>query len=449
MKKKSLLLASLLALSTGAFAGDYLTNTNQSIYFLRNPARMASIGIDGVYFNPAGVSFLDEGFHLQFNWQNAHQHRDAYANYGGLYKYNYANQPEDDGGRKFKGNVDVPIQPSLFAAYNTGDWSFQFGFGFIGGGGGCKFDDGVGSFEYLIGSTGKSTLGDYFGGYSLDMNVEGKSYDMGFTLAAAHKFSDNFALSLGVRGIYVTNSYTGSITNIKYKMVTPLEENIIDQNANPALSDLVLDCDQTGFGVAPIVGLDWKAAEWVNIGARFEFKTKLTVESKAHNNDAFNALAGSNPSFAAYTEGAKTDCDMPAMASAGAQFIPAAGLRVNVGYNHYFDMDTRQWTKSMVHNTNEICAGVEYDINDMFEVGAGFQKTMFDQTDLNISDMSFNMSSYSYGLGVGVKVSPKIKLNVAYFQTIYDDWNKSLGNNAYTEYSRTNFVIGAGIDINF
>ena len=89
--KKSILAASLIALAGNAFAGGYLTNTNQSVNFLRNPARDASIGIDGVYFNPAGAAFCNEGFHIQFNWQNAHQHRDAYANYNGLFKYNFGN----------------------------------------------------------------------------------------------------------------------------------------------------------------------------------------------------------------------------------------------------------------------------------------------------------------------------------------------------------------------
>ena len=41
--------------SVSAFAGGILTNTNQSIDFLRNPARDAAIGLDGVYSNPAGV----------------------------------------------------------------------------------------------------------------------------------------------------------------------------------------------------------------------------------------------------------------------------------------------------------------------------------------------------------------------------------------------------------
>ena len=74
-KIKEMMFGVMLASVTTATAGGILTNTNQSIDFLRNPARDAAISLDGVYSNPAGVAFLPEGFHLGFNWQYAHQTR--------------------------------------------------------------------------------------------------------------------------------------------------------------------------------------------------------------------------------------------------------------------------------------------------------------------------------------------------------------------------------------
>lgn len=76
MNKSKLALAALFAACcASSFAGGILTNTNQNIIFLRNPARDAAIGIDGVYSNPAGVAFLENGFHLSINLQNVHQTR--------------------------------------------------------------------------------------------------------------------------------------------------------------------------------------------------------------------------------------------------------------------------------------------------------------------------------------------------------------------------------------
>ena len=47
-KVKFISVAVMLATATTAFAGGILTNTNQSVNFLRNPARDAAIGVDGV-----------------------------------------------------------------------------------------------------------------------------------------------------------------------------------------------------------------------------------------------------------------------------------------------------------------------------------------------------------------------------------------------------------------
>ena len=44
-----------------------MTNTNQSVHFLRNPALDATTGIDGVYANPAGLIFLTDGLHFSLN----------------------------------------------------------------------------------------------------------------------------------------------------------------------------------------------------------------------------------------------------------------------------------------------------------------------------------------------------------------------------------------------
>ena len=124
--------AMLVAATDTAQAGGILTNTNQSADFLRNPARDAAIGLDGVYSNPAGVAFMPNGLHVAFNWQYAHQTRTIEST-----------NPDFALGRKnqgrptktFEGMADAPFIPSLQAAYNRGDWSFQFNFSVPGGGG--------------------------------------------------------------------------------------------------------------------------------------------------------------------------------------------------------------------------------------------------------------------------------------------------------------------------
>ena len=451
MKKEFITLCSLClmlgGMTTEVWAGDYLTNTNQSIGFLRNPSRDAAIDIDGVYYNPAGVSFLDEGWHFQFNWQSPHQKRDSRSSYGPLFGANYLNPgtPEADGSvsRLYKGRVHVPIQPSLYLAYNKNDWAFQFGFGIIGGGGTCEFKNGVGSFEALVGQMAQANLtemGAGFGGYSLDSYLKGKSYFFGTTLAAARKLNEKLSVSLGLRAIYAWNNYDGYIDNITFRTSTG---NIVTVPKN-----YVLDCKQTGLGLAPIIGIDYKVNKYVNLAAKYEFRTPITVKADAKNNDAFNQMAGQRAAFANYLDDAETQMDLPGFLAVGVQVTPIEKLRLNVGYHLYLDRDTRQWSKSLVKDTNEFTLGAAYDLTDRIEVSAGYQKTMYDQSEANYSDLSFNLNSYSFGLGVGVKVADNVKLNAAYFQTNYKDHALTTAVSNIT-FHRENRVFGVGVDVNF
>ena len=74
-KFKMVCLAIALSQGSNMLAGGLLTNTNQHIAFNRMLSREASIAIDGVYYNPAGVAFMKDGHHLSINLQTAWQTR--------------------------------------------------------------------------------------------------------------------------------------------------------------------------------------------------------------------------------------------------------------------------------------------------------------------------------------------------------------------------------------
>ena len=70
---RKICVAIILAAVTPVFAGGILTNTNQNLAFNRMMSREASIGIDSVYYKPAGVAFLKPGNYLSLGWQMASQ----------------------------------------------------------------------------------------------------------------------------------------------------------------------------------------------------------------------------------------------------------------------------------------------------------------------------------------------------------------------------------------
>ncbi len=482
----------MAASSATAFAGGLLTNTNQNVVFLRNPARDAAIGIDGVYSNPAGVVFMPEGFHLSLNVQNAKQTRTIDTTFP-LFAYNMNNPGSQT--HQFEGEAYAPVIPSVQAAYNTGNWSFQFGFAITGGGGKCEFDNGLGSFEQVVGGSIYNLVnnpqigaviqadGHKMGnGYGYESYMRGKQYYFGFTAGAAYKINDNLSVYGGLRVLYGTANYYGYVRNIQvqcmqadgsYTMDNASQhfENIANSlrqkagymeamgqadvaaqlNAAAAgadqvamqTGDITLNCDQTGVGVAPIIGVDYKVGN-LNLAAKYEFKTRMRLKNKAANSESAAAV----PMLSKYADGGKVAEDTPALLTVGAQYEILPSLRVSAGWHHYFDVDTEQYTKDMLGDTNEYLFGAEYDINKYVQVSAGVQRTEYDLHDAVMNDISFNVSSTALGFGVGVKVAENVKLNAAYFHSFYDD--REVKTATKTDlYTRTNRVFGIGADFTF
>lgn len=313
-KFKTVCLTAAIASSSSALAGGLLTNTNQNVAFNRMMSREASIGIDGVYYNPAGVVFMGEGSHLAINWQAAWQTRTINNDYK-LFTNN-VNNPTTP--RDFKGKAVAPVIPSFQYAYNKGRWSLQGNFALTGGGGKCTFDNGLGSFEKIVSETAMGAIGlaqsiDYAankilvpgsinpdgtinsanfkpmftsnkafgskGAYSFNSYMHGRQYYFGLSAGAAYKVNDNFSVYAGLRGIYATCNYYGYVEDIKvgnmplYQVLDPSKEN----SANIELS-----CDQSGIGFTPMLAVDYKTGRW-NFSAKYEFKTRMRLKNKSVN----------------------------------------------------------------------------------------------------------------------------------------------------------------------
>lgn len=489
MNKSTLVcVALLLGISSTATAGGLLTNTNQNVAFLRNPARDAAIGIDGVYSNPAGVAWLSDGLTLSVNLQNAHQTRTVTSQFA---PFAFGTKNDGASTKEFKGKADAPIVPSLQAAYNKNGWSFQFAFAVTGGGGKCEFGDGLPSFEATVAMlpllsqnldmlSSKLGLGELglptVSAYDMDTYMRGRQYYYGFTLGAAKRINDHWSVYGGVRLLYGTANYYGYVKNIKATIggqTVNASETFTSQSVQAAeavgkyteaaqayqqagdlvtaaqyaalakeytikstmlgalgeaTKDVTLNCDQSGWGVAPILGVHYRAGV-VDVAAKYEFRTSMRLKNRSANSESASNLA----MLDRYADGQEVPEDSPALLTVGAQWSILPQLRVSGGWHHYFDKAAKQFNdrqKKLGGDTNEYLFGAEYDINKTFQVSAGAQKTCYDFTDDYMEDISFNVSSWSIGFGVGINLNKKLKLNLAYFQTNYGNYNRESNNYA-------------------
>lgn len=505
-KLKLISLAVAMTSFMPSFAGGLLTNTNQNIAFNRNMARDGAIGIDGVYSNPAGVAFLAKGLHLSFNFQNVYQTRTIESGMTipslegtSFYQPLKMNGGDENGVKKFKGKASVPIVPSFQAALNYDRWGFQASFALTGGGGKATFNDGLGSFErqmalvpallYSQGITSQSPA------YGVSSYINGQQYVFGVQLGTTYKISEHASVYGGFRFNYIWNKYQGNITNVSaningnsenlynyfndkaetYKNMAfyyTMRASEMTDDASKAqylamaekytagaktmeqtrqqFADKYLDCTQTGWGITPIIGFDYKYGKW-NVATRFEFTTHFNIENNTKVDDT-----------GLFKDGVNTPNNLPGIWTLGVQYSVLPSLRVMASYHYFFDKNAKMANdkqKLLSGNTQEYLAGVEWDINKYILVSAGMQRTKYGLGDgAYLNDMSFTTSSYSIGFGGAIKIMKNARLNIAYFWTNYDKFHKaytqsyaaggsSIQANCTDMFTRTNKVLGVGLDI--
>ncbi|MCD7972017.1 MAG: aromatic hydrocarbon degradation protein [Candidatus Azobacteroides sp.] len=468
--KLSIVIASLNV--SAIFAGGMLTNTNQSAHFVRNPSRDASTDIDAAYTNPAGVIKLSEGFHFSVNNQSAFQTRTITTTFEPFM------MSENSPTKEFEGKASAPIVPSVFGVYRTGDWAVIAHVAIVGGGGKATFNEGLPSFESgisltpgIINNVGQMLSSDLTANrYSLDAYMRGSSFIYGAQLGGVYKINEIFSAYGGFRLNIVNNRYEGHLRNLKVNltsadigytgaMVSPkdilataimgttdLQEQASLELLRKASDEgAYLDCSQSGWGVAPILGVNF-SYDKLNIGAKYEFKTNLNVENKTKIDDT-----------GMFKHGVNTPHDIPALITLGASYKILPQLMVSAGYHHFFDSDAKMdggKQRYINGGTNEYLAGIEFQPHRLFLVSGGFQITRYGVKDEYQSDLNFSLDSYTIGLGGCVFVSPTVKINVGYFWTTYSDYTREVADYA-KEYpgtdvfSRTNKVFSAGVDFSF
>jgi long-subunit fatty acid transport protein len=211
--RKFLTFIAAMFITGSLFAGGLVTNINQSAAWVRLPSRNASIGIDAVYYNPAGLMSMENGFHLNISNQSVLQNRTVinyYSGPGGSYGLNQ---------HRYKGTVNAPIFPGVYAVYKLDKFAVSFGFNPIGGGGGAEFKKGLPSFEMgpsdLVPSLQASQGAD---AYKLDAYFKGSSIFFGYQGNVSYKVNDWLSVAIGVRYVTAKNTYEGHLQDIEVEL---------------------------------------------------------------------------------------------------------------------------------------------------------------------------------------------------------------------------------------
>ena len=485
--KLTLAFAASMMVITSAFAGGPMTNTNQSAAFLRSIARGTSLETDAVYNNPAGVVFMDNGFHIGINDQMATQTRTITSSYA-----LFAQGAKNNGAttKDFNGKVFSAVIPSVHFAWKHNRWALMAGIGVNGGGGSLKFAEGLGSFErqFAILPTALTQLGGTLSAmnpamavsasmYDMDMELTGSSMTLAVNLGAAFRITDWLSVAAQLRISGSANSYTGSIKNISINptmaamglngQMMSASQFFTQAGAalgamNPTIAgmaneyaamtaDHILDVEQSGGSISPVLALAFHKDGW-DASLKYEFKMGTELEIKSAPVSAADPVINS-----IFADGAKVKSETPALLAAAVSrhFGP---VKVTAEWHHYFDKDAENSFSPVINgNTNEYLLGVEWSINDRWLVSAGTQRTQLNMIENNYSDMNYSISSWSVGAGLAFVCSEKVRLNFGIMPTFYDTATAN-GSVALSEtvslpttdvYKRTSLAWGVGVDLKF
>jgi len=458
-------------------AGGILTNANQSAQYIRMLSRNASTSIDGVYFNPAGLTQLENGFHFYLGNQTLFQTRTVDNTFPLLNQASY------------EGGATIPVFPNAYAVYKKEKLALSFGMGVNGGGGTVEYKNGLPSFELPI------SLLQAFGadGYTTDLYFKGYSAFLGYQFNASYKFCDVFSASVGFRLLDATNKYEGHIQSsmaiisgsavdggaylngviaimnstvasfqtypggaeipapvaaqAKLPVGTTFEQGIAIMNqriagatqVNGVMGENIVDAKQKGFGVTPVVGMNIKPTDGLNIGLRYEFRTKLELENETTKDD-----------INYFPDGEKYRNDIPAILAAGVNYKLFDNVKVSASFSNYFDKKAN-WDgkeENVDKNLYELALGMEYQVSDVTAISAGYMRTQTGVGRAYQTDLSNSLTGNSVGLGLNFKVNPTFDLDLGMLYTTYESDTKegSLSGINYKEsYGKKNLAFAIGV----
>ncbi|MBE9517882.1 MAG: hypothetical protein IMY68_04900 [Bacteroidetes bacterium] len=491
MKRLNLLILAVLVSTPVLFAGGLKTNTNQSAAWVRTMSRNATLGIDAVYFNPAGLSQLNNGLHLSLSNQSIFQTRKVTSD------YMYLNGTPVD----YDAELTAPIFPSIYAAYKMDKWTFSAGFNIIGGGGSADFQTGLPTFEVPVSdlvpilynsllpldqSIEAATLWDpgfrNVTGYDMSAGFNGSSTYYGIQVGATYALNDMISVAIGGRYVMASNAYEGSLTGVVVdapyggiqtagdylrRVATTLGTlppspemdaaitglNNTAAGLDVATADAQLDATQTGSGFTPIISVNFHLSDKINIAARYEHHTKIELTNDTEVDDVNM-----------FPDGEKTRADMPGLFALGAELSPLKNLTATASFNYYLDKSAyygyTDESGEQIDNETTIdengytwAFSLEYKILSILGVSAGYTSGNNGVNDNYQSGLTYGLKSASWGAGVFVELGEMITLNAGYSATSYDDYSKSQSSSIsvpYTDtYAKSTNMFAIGIDFSF
>lgn len=388
--------------SNGLFAQvDNLTNMSADWVRMSN-RNAATDAADIVVYNPAGLTKMADGFHLNFGNQMLFRKPEHTFDLGLGFGQKTLSQADMD-----------PFLPNLYMAYKKGRLALFGGIYIPGGGAVVSYPDGS-ITSHLLGFQSWGMAQFNFDGFK--DSLEATSMYLTTTAGAAYAVTNWLSVSAGVRYINATNTFQAKVV-------------LIDSTGMLPNSTLRINAKDTAGGLGGVFGINLSMNK-LNIGVHYETKVKLDFETDVEF-DSFNGGVA--------TDGAKSRRDFPAMLGIGVSYQFSPKLRLEADYNLFFQKDA-EWDSSdslsykfnyweLAGNCYSFGAAAIYNASDSLELSAGFLYTIFDWQDIELFYTSLGAfevlysDNWNLALGFSYKASRCFSLTAGVNRTFWKDEN--------------------------
>jgi long-chain fatty acid transport protein len=406
--------------------------TNLSPEWVRTGARNAVINSpDAVVYNPAGISQLEDGWHIGIGNQSFFRRPSHRYNLGtGEVK------KEQDG--------NDMLVPNLYAAYRKGKIAGFGGVYIAGGGATANYPDGSINTELISLISLLAAEGAYEAYHQ--QYFKANSYYLTSLLGLSYSISENLSMSASVRMLNAKNKIEAGTT----LTMSPLE-----------LPDLPIsvDAESNASGMGVMIGLNHMINEKTNIMIRYESKVKLDFKNKTNKDDT-----------GLFPDGEKARRDFPAVLATGIGSDLTDKLRLSAEYSFYFQKAADWGTtyteigkvsvSKLAGDVSVFGLAAEYKTNEKLLISAGTMYTInhyADKAGYYTVTGAFETApgtNLSINAGLCYSINRRVKLNLGAAKIFWKKDEKLLIKNLLPDevpavVNNEMLAVGAGVNFSF
>ena len=375
MKLKIAILSLLASTILSAASIDYLSNNSASLF--QNPSQTGKISVEGIFYNPAGTAFLEDGTYLNLNMQNSLIEESMTLN-----------------GKKYKSN-NYAGAPSFNLLYKKNNFSLFGNASVIAGGATLKYKDGVVGVQ-LAGDAFNELTRGRLGAKLTENSFKGQNRYYQLMVGGAYKVNDQFSVSGGLKYVLGVRKLKGNATY----SYNPLVGRAIGLTGN----ELHLDSERTASGVGGTIGFDYKPTDTLNFAVKYDTPVKLKFKAKATEYKGMSVAGrpvGISLFYPEYADGAEYRRDLPGVLSLGVS-KDFGNFTYSAGYIHYFNKSAKL-DRFEYKDGHEYNFGVDYRLNEKFTLHAGFNYADTGAPRNTFTDVEYAVNSQIYAAGLTYK----------------------------------------------